>query len=251
MHERHAGPLDARAATSSRSPTAAGSIRARQVVLATNAYPPLAAAAAPARMPIYDHVLVTEPLPDGARQHRLGRAQGLTDVGNQFHYYRRTADDRILWGGYDAIYYFGNRTDAAREQRDASHRLLAEQFFATFPQLEGVRFTHRWAGPDRLDVALHALFGPPLRGRSRTPSDSPASACGLAASGPGRARPARRAGHRADGAVLSEAAGAVPAGAAALPGRAGDPAALARRTRPGGAAPCLRTLDRFGVGFNC
>ncbi len=30
--------------------------------------------------------------------------QGLTDGGNLFHYYRLTADDRILFGGYDAIY---------------------------------------------------------------------------------------------------------------------------------------------------
>ncbi len=55
--------------------------------------------------PVYDYVLVTEPL-SAAQKEAIGwRArQGIGDAGNQFHYYRLTADDRILWGGYDAVY---------------------------------------------------------------------------------------------------------------------------------------------------
>ena len=98
-------------------------------------------------MPIFDHVLATEPLA-AEQQESIGwrQRQGLTDMGNQFHYYRLTPDNRILWGGYDAIYYRGNRTDPRLEQRDASHELLATQFFDTFPQLAGIQFTHKWAG---------------------------------------------------------------------------------------------------------
>ena len=41
--------------------------------------------------------------------------QGVGDTANQFHYYRLTADNRILWGGYDAVYYNGGRiTTGAR-----------------------------------------------------------------------------------------------------------------------------------------
>ena len=127
--------------------TSRGRVRARRIALATNAY------RAPVRrlrkyvVPVYDHVLVTEPLAD-EQWASLGwrERQGMTDAGNQFHYYRPLADGRILWGGYDAIYYFGSSASEAREQRDASHRLLARHFFETFPQLAGVRFTHRWAG---------------------------------------------------------------------------------------------------------
>ena len=32
-----------------------------------------------------------------------------------------TADGRILFGGWDAVYYFGGRVDARLEQRDSSH----------------------------------------------------------------------------------------------------------------------------------
>jgi glycine/D-amino acid oxidase-like deaminating enzyme len=143
-----------------------GSVSARQVLLATNAYPPLLRRLRMRIMPIYDHVLVTEPL-SAAALDSIGwsQAQGLTDVGNQFHYYRRTPDDRILWGGYDAIYYFGNRTDAAREQRDASHALLAEQFATTFPQLADLRFTHRWAGLIDSTSRFTPVFGTALGGR--------------------------------------------------------------------------------------
>ena len=211
--------------------TDAGSIRARRVVLATNAYPPLLHRLRHRVMPIYDHVLVTEPLSSAA----LGsigwaQAQGLTDVGNQFHYYRRTPDDRILWGGYDAIYYFGNRTDAAREQRDASHALLARQFFADLPPARGAALHPPLGRAHRLDVAVHARVRhrPRRPGRLHRRLHRPRRR-GVTIRRPGRPRPARRPGHRAhEPRPRPQEADPVPAGAAALPGRPGDP----RRARP-------------------
>ena len=70
----------------------------------------------------------------------------MADSANRFHYYRLTEDDRILWGGYDALYYYGNRTDPELERRPETAELLASQFFDTFPQLDGLAFTHHWAG---------------------------------------------------------------------------------------------------------
>ena len=127
--------------------TPRGSVRARRVALATNADRPLLARLRPFVLPVYDYVLVTEPL-TAAQLAAVGWAnrQGISDGGNQFHYYRLTADSRILWGGYDAIYHFGNRVDDKLEQRARTFDKLAAQFFATFPQLAGLRFTHRWGG---------------------------------------------------------------------------------------------------------
>ena len=73
--------------------------------------------------------------------------QGLGDSGNQFHYYRLTVDNRIVWGGYDAIYHYGSRIRPEHQQRRASFVGLSQRFFETFPQLEGLRFTHTWGGP--------------------------------------------------------------------------------------------------------
>lgn len=124
-----------------------GQIRAGWVILATSAFSPLFSGIRQRVLPIFDHVLATEVL-DAQQLLSLGwsESQGVTDLGNQFHYYRKTPDNRILWGGYDANYYFGNDTSPSRELRPASHRLLAQHFFDTFPQLEGVRFEYQWAG---------------------------------------------------------------------------------------------------------
>jgi glycine/D-amino acid oxidase-like deaminating enzyme len=124
------------------------SVRAHRVLLATNAFRGLVPAIRARVVPVWDYVLMTEPLGrDQLQAIGWSGRQGLADASNQFHYYRRTVDDRVLWGGYDAVYYRGNGIGPQYEQRDETQELLARQFFETFPQLEGLRFTHRWGGP--------------------------------------------------------------------------------------------------------
>ena len=88
--------------------TPEGEVRAEGVLLATGASAPLVRAIRRYVAPVYDYVLVTEPL-STAQRASLGwdGRQGVGDSGNRFHYYRLTADDRILWGGYEAVYRFG------------------------------------------------------------------------------------------------------------------------------------------------
>jgi len=146
--------------------TASGSVSARRVALATNADRPLLARLRPYILPVYDYVLVTEALsPEQLASIGWAHRQGIGDSGNQFHYYRLTADSRILWGGYDAIYHFGNRVDVGLEQRSATFDKLAGHFFATFPQLEGVRFTHRWGGAIDTCSRFCAFWGTSHAGR--------------------------------------------------------------------------------------
>jgi len=91
--------------------------------------------------------------------------QGVGDAGNLFHYYRTTADGRILWGGYDAIYHWNNGFGTEFESdRDAFGR-LAEHFFETFPQLEGLRFTHAWGGAIDTCSRFSAFWGTAHQGR--------------------------------------------------------------------------------------
>ncbi|MFM2353017.1 MAG: hypothetical protein RLZZ608_423 [Actinomycetota bacterium] len=124
-----------------------GTVLAARVALATNAFPSLLKRFRLHTVPVYDYVLMTEPLTD-AQLASIGwqGRQGVADSANQFHYYRLSADNRILWGGYDAIYHFGGRIRPEYDDRRESYETLASHFFTTFPQLEGVRFTHRWAG---------------------------------------------------------------------------------------------------------
>jgi glycine/D-amino acid oxidase-like deaminating enzyme len=109
---------------------------------------------------------MSEPL-TGAQLAEIGWSgrEGLTDAGNQFHYYRRTLDDRVLFGGYDANYHFPGRIDPRHEQSDATHGLLARHFLTIFPQLEGIRFTHRWGGVIDTTSRFTPFFGTAFGGR--------------------------------------------------------------------------------------
>jgi glycine/D-amino acid oxidase-like deaminating enzyme len=144
-------PVEALAADGRSGPvtlhTPRGRVTASQVALATNVFPSLLRRYRPFTVPVYDYALMTEPLTD-AQLNSIGwrGRQGIGDVGNQFHYYRLSADNRILFGGYDAVYRYGKRIRAEYERDPSVHRKLVSHLLTTFPQLEGIRVTHQWAG---------------------------------------------------------------------------------------------------------
>jgi glycine/D-amino acid oxidase-like deaminating enzyme len=143
-----------------------GSVRTPKVALGTSAYPNLLRRVRPYIIPVYDYALMTEPLTE-AQWQSVGWAfrGGIGDSNNQFHYTRPTADGRILWGGFEAIYHFGSRMAADLNRDDATNAVLAENFFQTFPQLEGLRFTHAWGGAIDTCSRFSAFWGTAMRGR--------------------------------------------------------------------------------------
>ncbi|MBI5103942.1 MAG: FAD-dependent oxidoreductase [Solirubrobacterales bacterium] len=142
------------------------SVRARRVLLAAGAFPPLLRALRRHLLPVYDYVLVTEPLALEQRA-ALGwaRRQGLADPGNRFHYYRLTGDDRILFGGYDAVYRYGGPVHDGLDDHAPTFARLAQHLRATFPQLEGVRATHAWGGAIDTCSRFSVFFGTAHGGR--------------------------------------------------------------------------------------
>jgi glycine/D-amino acid oxidase-like deaminating enzyme len=146
--------------------TEGGTVRAPKVLMATSAYPPLIRAASRYIAPVYDYALMTEPL-SAQQQREIGwsNRQGISDMGNQFHYYRPTADGRILYGGYDAVYRHGGDVGPHRDEDDAAFGTLSQHFFTTFPQLEGLRFSHRWGGAIDTCSRFSVFFGRAFGGR--------------------------------------------------------------------------------------
>ncbi len=146
--------------------TEGGTVRAPKVLMATSAYPPLIPAVGRYIAPVYDYALTTEPLSQ-AQQEQIGwrNHQGISDMGNQFHYYRPTADGRILFGGYDAVYRYGGDVGPHRDEDDATFARLSQHFFTTFPQLEGLRFSHRWGGAIDTCTRFSVFFGRDFDGR--------------------------------------------------------------------------------------
>jgi glycine/D-amino acid oxidase-like deaminating enzyme len=234
--------------------TKAGSVRAHRAILATSAFPPLVRAIRRYVVPVWDYVLVTEPL-SAAQRESIGwkGRQGLADLANQFHYYRLTGDDRILWGGYDAIYNFRNAMGPHLDQRPATFELLAGQFFETFPQLEGLRFSHRWGGAIDTCSRFSVMFGQALGGRA-------VYCMGYTGLGVGASRFGARAaldlaGGRDTEVTRLKMVRSKPIPFPPEPLRWGaitlTRRALAKADRQQGRRGVwLRTLDRFGLGFD-
>ncbi|GHH88515.1 oxidoreductase [Streptomyces sulfonofaciens] len=234
--------------------TSGGRLGADRVALGTNVFRPLLRRVRPRIVPVYDYVLVTEPVPDELLTELGWQGRyGVGDSGNQFHYYRLTADNRILWGGYDAIYHFGGRVSHAHDQRPATFRRLAEQFFTTFPQLTGLRFSHAWGGAIDTCTRFCAFFGTAHRGRV-------AYAAGYTGLGVGASRfgadvmldllagtPTERTELR----MVRHRPTPFPPEPLRYTGIQLTRASLARADRNGGRRNLwLRTLDRFGLGFD-
>ena len=135
-------------------------ITAARVALGTSAFPSLLRRVRPFIIPVYDYVLMTEPLTPAQRA-SIGWefGGGLGDANNQFHYARPTVDGRILWGGFEAIYHYGSHMGPELNRDDRTSAILAENFFTTFPQLEGLRFTHAWGGAIDTCSRFSAFWG--------------------------------------------------------------------------------------------
>lgn len=146
--------------------TARGWVSAGHVALATNVFPSLLKRNRMMTVPVYDYALATEPL-TAAQLAEIGwtHRQGVADMANQFHYYRLTADNRIVFGGYDAVYYPGGRVKPQFEERPATFNRLASHFLTTFPQLAEVKFSHRWAGAIDTSTQFCAFYGTASGGR--------------------------------------------------------------------------------------
>jgi glycine/D-amino acid oxidase-like deaminating enzyme len=143
-----------------RMETPRGEVHAEQVVLATSAWAARLPWFRSKITPLYTYIALTEPLTD-EQWSRVGweRRQGIEDKRNFVHYYRRTDDGRILWGGSDGIVYPGGAIGPARDRSEAVLRRLDRTFHGTFPQLREVRFTHHWGGPVGITGTFLPLFG--------------------------------------------------------------------------------------------
>jgi glycine/D-amino acid oxidase-like deaminating enzyme len=157
--ERRAGGVRVRTASGT-------TVTADHVVVATSAYSGWLGRLSNQFVPVYDYVLVSDPMTPEQRE-SIGwqRRQGMSDANNQFHYFRLTADDRILWGGYDAIYHFGNGVGQQFDRRPATFEMLERQLRAAFPQLAGLRFPYRWGGAIDTTSRFTVTFGQALGGR--------------------------------------------------------------------------------------
>ncbi|MCB1446787.1 MAG: FAD-dependent oxidoreductase [Rhizobiaceae bacterium] len=135
-----------------------GSVVADRVLLATNAFMAGHRHIKRRIVPVRDRVLATEPLSD-AQMAAIGwsNRQGIYDMRTQMNYMRLTKDNRIIFGGRLA-YAFNGDTSPAVDRAHATYAPLASAFFDTFPQLEGLSFSHAWSGAIDLSTRMAVHF---------------------------------------------------------------------------------------------
>jgi glycine/D-amino acid oxidase-like deaminating enzyme len=125
-----------------------GTVRAEMVVRATESYTVRLPGQRRAFLPMYSHMLATEPLPDETWE-QIGWSGGETvaDQHHLFAYAQRTVDGRIAMGGRGAPYRVGSVIREVDERRPAIHDRIELELRRWFPLLAGAAITHRWGGP--------------------------------------------------------------------------------------------------------
>jgi glycine/D-amino acid oxidase-like deaminating enzyme len=144
-----------------------GTLSAKKIIVATDAFthhlfPKLLSRF----IPLYDYILVSDPLTP-QQQDAIGwrGRQGITDGRTFFNYYRLTADQRILFGTSEAMYYRGNRVDPGCDHSESHYKSLHESFVRHFPQLRDLNFPYAWGGAIASTTRLTPFFGKLDRGR--------------------------------------------------------------------------------------
>ncbi len=144
-----------------------GSLLATRAVLATNAYTHHLVPRLLRRfIPLYDYILVSEPLtPEQRAAMGWSGREGVTDGRTFFNYYRLTRDQRILWGTSEATYYPGNRVGPAHDHSIPHYAGLERSFHRHFPDFGPLAFPYRWGGPIAATTRMTPTFGSLLDGR--------------------------------------------------------------------------------------
>ena len=136
-------------------------LTAQKIILATDAFthhlfPKLISR----YIPLYDYILVSEPLTSVQRDSIGWRnRQGITDGRTFFNYYRLTVDNRILFGTSEAMYYSPNRVGPELDHSTFHYETLHDSFIRHFPQLSDLQFPFLWGGPIASTTRLTPFFG--------------------------------------------------------------------------------------------
>jgi len=119
--------------------TPRGTIRVRDVVLATNGYTDGLSGWHRRRIiPIGSYMIATEELPADVMDALIPNDRIISDTRRVVYYYRVSPDrKRILFGG---------RVSHAETDPRRSGPLLRDELIRLFPQIAGVRLSHSWMG---------------------------------------------------------------------------------------------------------
>lgn len=120
--------------------TARGTMRARQALVATNAYTELSRFGADLGsriVPVSTSIVTTEPLPESVTASILPQRHVVSDTRHLLNYFRIAPGNRLLYGGRGSL--------TGQESPDV-YKGLERKLAETFPALAGAAIDHRWSG---------------------------------------------------------------------------------------------------------
>lgn len=135
--------------------TAAGSIRASQVLLTTNAWTAALPEVRGALVIVSSDVVATEPAT--AALDRIGLEPGLSisDSRRLVAYYHRTSEDRMVFGKGGGTLAFNGRVADSFHGESPRANDVAAALHRTYPALTGVKIAQSWRGP--IDYSISGL----------------------------------------------------------------------------------------------
>jgi glycine/D-amino acid oxidase-like deaminating enzyme len=143
-----------------------GTVRARAVVVTTNAYTDgLVAGLAESILPVNSFQIATDPIGESFDREILPQRQAVYDSRRLILYFRKTHDGRIMLGGRASF----SSADHSHP-RGVDYDVLVEVLRGIFPQLKNIAAPYRWTGlvcitPDFLPhyhapaLGLHVALG--------------------------------------------------------------------------------------------
>ena len=130
--------------------TARGTLRARDVLVATSGYTTRVTPALQKKIiPIGSYIIVTEILPEKLAAELSPRNRMIYDSKNYLYYYRLTPDRRMLFGGRAA--FFPETASSIRR----SAEILRQGMLSVYPQLQTTKIAYVWGGT--LDFAFDIM----------------------------------------------------------------------------------------------
>jgi glycine/D-amino acid oxidase-like deaminating enzyme len=119
--------------------TSRGTLKATEVVMATNGYTDMLIPNLKARVfPVGSYIIVTDPLPQELQRTLSPKGRAFYDSKRLLNYFRLTPDGRMLFGGR-------NNLDTDLDLGESA-RILRGQMVRVFPELEDARLTYSWTG---------------------------------------------------------------------------------------------------------
>jgi glycine/D-amino acid oxidase-like deaminating enzyme len=130
--------------------TARGTLRAKNVLVATSGYTSRVTPALQKKIiPIGSYIIVTEVLPEKLAAELSPRNRMIFDSKNYLYYYRLTPDRRMLFGGRAA--FFPETSSTVRR----SAEILRRGMLTVYPQLRDIKIEYVWGGT--LDFAFDIM----------------------------------------------------------------------------------------------